>query len=84
LKAVFFVKTFEGDKEYAERKAFMEGEKPSGRKVEVTFRDGEKMQGSTLGYRAEKTGFSLFPADSKHNNMRVFVVSSALSDFRFL
>jgi hypothetical protein len=84
LKAVFFVETFEGNPDYGERKEFVEEDKPSGRKVEVTFLDGEKMQGSTLGYSAERSGFFLFPSDPKGNNARVFVVSSALRDFRFL
>jgi hypothetical protein len=84
LKAVFFVKKLEGDSDYSERKGFVEEDRPSGRKVEITFEDGETMQGSTLGYNVERSGFFLFPADPDGNNDRVFVVSSALRDVRFL
>ena len=84
LKAVFFVKDFEGDAEYKERKIFMEGDKLSGRKVEVIFEDGEMMQGSVLGYNPKQTGFFLFTVDPKGNNERVFVVNAVVKNFRFL
>jgi hypothetical protein len=84
LKAVFFVKSFEGNPEYNERKTFKEGDKPSGRKVEVIFEDGEMMQGSVLGYNPQQAGFFLFPSDPKCNNIRVFVVNDGVKNFRFL
>ena len=55
-----------------------------GRKVEVAFVDGEILQGSVLGYNPNDSGFFLFPSDPKSNNHRVFVVNSALKDFRYL
>jgi hypothetical protein len=84
LKAVFFVRDFAGDYQYDERKSYMEGEKPSGRKIEVTFKDDEVMVGSTLGYDPKRPGFFLFPADPKCNNIRVFVVSTAVKKIRYL
>ena len=84
LKAVFFVRDFAGDSQYNERKKYVEGEQPSGRKVEVTFADGEILVGSTLGYDPSRPGFFLFPADSKSNNIRVFAVTSAVKKVRFL
>ena len=84
LKAVFFVRDFAGDYQYDERKNYMEGEKPSGRKIEVTFKDDEVMVGSTLGYDPNRPGFFLFPADPKCNNIRVFVVSTAVKKIRFI
>lgn len=84
LKAVFFVKTFEGDAEYKERKEFLNGDKSSGRRVEVTFEDGEMLQGSVLGYNPKQSGFFLFPVDGESNNMRVFVVNEAVKDLRYL
>jgi len=63
LKAIFMVRDFNGDPQYTERKNYLEGEKPSGQKIEVTFTDGEVMVGSTLGYDTKRSGFSLFPAD---------------------
>ncbi len=84
LKAVFFVKDFVDDPSYNERKYFVEGERPPGRKVGVKFRDGEILVGSTVGYDPQRPGFFLIPADPKSNNLRVFVVSTAVTRIRFL
>lgn len=84
LKAVFFVRDYTGDYQYDERKSYTEGEKPSGRKMEVTFKDGEVMVGSTLGYDPSRPGFFLFPADPKSNNIRIFIVSTAVKKTRFI
>ncbi len=84
LKAVFFVRDFTGNPKYNERKEYVEGEKPSGRKIEVTFKDGEVLVGATLGYDPNRPGFFLFPADPKSNNVRVFAVATAVKKVRFL
>ena len=84
LKAVFMVRDFIGNPLYNEQKKYMEAEKPSGRKVEVTFIDGEVMVGSTLGYDPKRQGFFLFPADPQSNNIRVFAISSAVKSVRYL
>jgi hypothetical protein len=84
LKAVFFVRDFVGDSKYDERKGYLEREKPSGRKIEVTFKDGEVLVGSTLGYDPSRPGFFLFPVDPKSNNIRVFAVTTAVKKVRFL
>ena len=84
LKAVFFVRDFSGNYQYDERKSYMEGEKPSGRKIEVTFNDGEVLVGTTLGYDPSRPGFFLFPADPKSNNIRVFAVTTAVKKVRYL
>jgi hypothetical protein len=84
LKAVFVVRDFLGNPQYAERKKYIEGEDPFGVKVEVTFADGEVMVGSTLSYNPKRPGFFLLPADPKSNNVRVFVVSSAVKGVRQL
>jgi len=84
LKAIFFVKTFEGDPQYEERITYFEEEKASGRKVEVTFDDGELMQGAVLGYNPKQAGFFLFPIDSEGNNIRIFVVNESVKNVRYL
>jgi len=84
LKALFLVKTFGGNPDYGERKEFMEGDKAYGDKVEVTFGDGEMMQGSCIYYHPERPGFFLLPPDPKSNNMLVFAVNAAVRDFRYL
>jgi hypothetical protein len=73
LKAVFFVKDFAGNKEY--RPPENVAPQQQGRKIEVVFRDGETVWGTTQGYNPTKLGFFMFPADGGDNNMRVFVVN---------
>jgi small nuclear ribonucleoprotein (snRNP)-like protein len=76
LKAVFFVKTFEGNKDHRGSDEFsMESLKNvPGLKVKVTFSDGEVMYGSTHGYAPKRKGFFIFPADKKSNNDRAFII----------
>jgi len=84
LKAVFFVQDFNGNAQYSERKNFLDGDKATGRKVEVTFKDGEVMVGTTLGYDPSRQGFFVHPADPKCNNIRVFAITSAVKSVRNL
>jgi len=84
LKGVFFVKDFAGNPLYKERKKYLEGDKPSGKKVQVTFKDGEVMVGSTLGYDPSRPGFFVFPVDPNCNNIRVFAVSPAVRNVRYI
>ena len=82
LKALFFVRDFRGDETRVDRHEF--GSTPQGRKVVVTFHDGETLIGSTLGYRGEGQGFFVQPADGRSNNLRVFVAPGATQQVRFL
>jgi PilZ domain len=82
LKALFFVRDFTGDQTRVDRQEF--GSAPQGRKVVVTFNDGETLTGSTLGYRGEGNGFFVNPADPRSNNLRVFVAPGATTQVRFL
>jgi hypothetical protein len=82
LKAVFFVRDFEGNPAYRERKTFTT--RGQGRRIEVTFADTEVILGTTLNYRPDSLGFFVVPADPGANNSRVFVVSSAVKRVRFL
>src|SRR5437899_9635827 len=73
LKAIFFAKDFVGNSEYQESQMVPLGNQ--GRKAEVTFRDGEKIVGTTDAYNPQKIGFFIVPADIRSNNQRVFVVT---------
>jgi hypothetical protein len=84
IKAVFFVKDFIGKPSYNERKYFMEGHNITGRKVKISFKDGEVLVGSTMGYDIKRLGFFLFPADPQSNNLKIFAVMSAVSKVEFL
>jgi hypothetical protein len=82
LKAAFFVRDFAGNPAYAGRTSFQRW--PAGRRLEVTFLDGEVIVGSTLSYREGGVGFFVTPADTESNNVRLFVVSTATRSVRFL
>jgi hypothetical protein len=82
LKAVFFVRDFEGDPSRVDRSEFDNAQ--HGRKVEVAFEDGEVLRGTTLAYRADGSGFFVSPADAGSNNMRVFVSPGATLHVKFL
>jgi hypothetical protein len=79
LKAVFFVKTLDGNKEYNEKKAFSEIDPASlhGIKIKVIFTDGEVLCGISLGYNKTKKGFFIVPIDPLSNNDRIYVVASS-------
>jgi hypothetical protein len=82
LKAVFFVKDFDGNPSYRERKSFIK--KGQGRRVEVTFVDSETILGTTLNYRPDGLGFFVHPADSGTNNSRIFAINKAVRRVQFL
>lgn len=73
LKAVFFVKDFVGNRDYRETPG-PDGVK-HGRKILVTFKDGEELSGATEAYSPQKLGFFMFPLDPNSNNLRIFVVN---------
>lgn len=84
LKAVFFVRNFAGSPEYKEVKEFPSVGKPLGRKVEVTFSDGEVLVGTTMSIDSSRPGFFLLPVDPKSNNVRVFVISKSVLNLNYL
>lgn len=82
LKALFFVKDFEGDKKRED--SYTEPVKGGGRKVRVEFFDGETIIGYTLAYAPDRQGFYMTPADLAGNNDRIFVVRSATEKIELL
>jgi hypothetical protein len=84
LKALFFVKDFKGDPQYREKKEFSPTQPVTGRKIKVAFNDGEVLVGTTQGYQPGRPGFFLFPADSKSNAERCYIVSTAVKSVSFI
>ena len=82
LKAIFFVRDFEGNPGRVDGQTF--AERQPGRRIEVTFLDDEVLLGSTLGYRPDGSGFFVMPADSEGNNLRVFVLPGSIRHIRYL
>jgi len=84
LKAIFFVKDYEGNRDYNDKKEFEPGKNVVGRKIQVVFIDGELMVGTTTGYQPDRTGFFIVPADVKSNIERCFVVMKATREVKFI
>ena len=78
LKALFFVRTFEGDAQHVDDRDIAKAKGP-GRRIVVTFTDGEVLCGLTAGYSKDKQGFFVIPVDQEANNARVFVVTEAVT-----
>jgi hypothetical protein len=77
LKAVFFVRDFDGDPTRQDGRQLPARDTPAGAHVEVRFRDGEVMVGMVDGPTTEVPGFFLVPADSGSNNLRAYVIAGA-------
>jgi hypothetical protein len=82
MKALFFVKDYEGNKD--RKREYKDVVAGGGKKVEVSFNDGETVIGYVLGYSPDRQGFIMTPADLSGNNERIFVVQSAVNRVIFL
>ena len=82
LKAVFFVKDHDGLD--GRRDSYDDVIPGAGRRMKVTFSDGEELIGYVSSYSPDRTGFFLVPADLGSNNERIFIVASSCEDIEFL
>ena len=82
VKAIFFVRDFAGNRERKDAYDSMDG--THGRKLEVTFTDGERIPGTSEAYNRTKPGFFMFPADRESNNARIFIVNKNVSEVKLL
>jgi hypothetical protein len=83
LKALYFVRSLFGDSRHQEAHDFVPGSHPPGRKIQITFRDGEVLLGTTQGYQPGRPGFFVVPADPASNNERCFIVTSSTRSIDF-
>ena len=86
LKALFFVKTFEGRTDYKEVKFFEAHPPLEGLWVQIRFLDDEVTEGillNSIKFMIEP-GFFLKPPDPMSNNEYVYVLKKSLRDFRVL
>lgn len=85
LKALFFVKTLEGNPDY-EDPIYSEEEikKLTGLKLKVVFKDGEVMYATTFGYSPARKGFFIFPVDKNCNNEKVYVITASTSSIEII
>ena len=84
LKALFFVHDLAGNPQHAKQSAFDPARRLIGRKIKVEFEDGEVLVGTTMGYRPDRPGFFLEPADPTSNNERCYIMTAAARDISFV
>lgn len=79
LKAIFFVKSFEGSFQHMDLHDFSNAPS-SGKHVVITFMDGEIFYGTSDTVHPDKTGFFIVPVDPGANTIRAFVVNSFIDN----
>ena len=82
LKALFFVKEFDGNPAYRE---FAGAARPSvlEHQVSVRFRDGELLRGTSPSRHLRGPGFFVVPMDPRSNNRRIYVIVANTAECRF-
>jgi small nuclear ribonucleoprotein (snRNP)-like protein len=71
LKAIFFVRSFEGHSEYREIKKYITSQR-EGRKIFIKFKDGESMVGYLQGDIPWNKGFFLSKPDEKKQDFFLY------------
>jgi hypothetical protein len=89
LKAIFFVKKFEGVRQHQEKKTFTDT-RPGSKRVFVKFKDGESIMGNMEGEFPWEKGFflesmkekafTIIPVDENSNNTRILVITTSVQD----
>jgi len=83
LKALFFVKSFEGKKDHRKHDhpdVVEKLSKTTGVKLKIVFADGEQMLAFTQGYEPGRKGFFIFSPDPESNWERAFVVKESTKE----
>jgi hypothetical protein len=84
LKALFYVRDFDGDPSYREKKEFACPPPPGSHRIRAEFADGEVIVGTTTAYRQGIAGFFLVPADAQSNNVSCFVFTEATREITLI
>jgi hypothetical protein len=81
LKALFFVRSLEGDAKYDEARTLDPQDLRSrgSKLLTLTFEDGETMVGLTNRYPPNRTFFFILPVDPESNNIRMLVNRDAVT-----
>ncbi|MGO8819073.1 MAG: DUF6982 domain-containing protein [Terriglobia bacterium] len=86
IKAVFFVRDFEGNPDRAERKIFRSRPRLAGLWVRMTFKDAEVLEAILPNnlLEVDAIGFLVTPPDVYSNNLRIFIPRTALTEMEVL
>lgn len=81
LKALFFVRSLEGDAAHDESRTPdpQDPRRRGSQLVSLTFEDGEAMVGLTIRYPPNRAYFFLLPVDPQSNNIRMLVNRDAVA-----
>jgi hypothetical protein len=85
-KALFFVKTFEGNPRQEKIRFYENGPEVGLLWVEIQFQDGEVEEGAIYNsiHHLVQSGFFLQPSDPGSNNRLIYVNKSAITGYRVL
>lgn len=84
LKALYFVKSFEGDPahEYATEPADGDPRLTGSHRVTIRFQDGERLEALANRYPPLGQFFFVLPVDGSGNTLRVLVNRNAITEIR--
>jgi hypothetical protein len=77
LKAIFFIKTLEGNPGHVDKRVF-EDRLGTEKKVWIEFTDGEKLAAWANSSSSPRGGFYVFPADEESNMEKAYVFRAAI------
>jgi hypothetical protein len=86
IKAVCFVRDFEGGETWREHRSFLTRPKSAGLWLRLRFRDGDSIEGMAGNnlLQLAASGFSIVPPDPTFQNQRIFVPKTALTEVQVL
>jgi hypothetical protein len=84
IKAIFFVRSHEGNNLYKEKNEFEPGKSVYGKKLSVEFHDGEKIVGYSVNNPSQKKRFVMIPADPNGNNIKILINTDTIKDLKYL
>jgi len=86
LKALFFVRSLEGDSARQERRSLDPADARSrgSTLVSITFADGEVINGLTIRYPPNRPFFFVLPVDPDSNNIRILINQAAIKSMEAL
>jgi len=86
LKALFIVKDLEGNRAYVEKQAIEPADvrATGAKRLEIAFRDGERLVALAPTYEQTRPFFFVLPADANSNNIRILVNRAAVASVTVL
>jgi hypothetical protein len=84
LKALYFVKSLDGNPAHEEGESFDAGDRRTkgSTTVEIRFQDGERLVGFTNRYPPNRPHYFVVPVDLKSNNVRILVNTLAVASIQ--